>query len=105
MTRFRRVLDLTKGTISDVPYTLQEEADADAAKAADDLDQAPVLLQQQRTAAVRANARRQMLVTAIQNNDDAGLITAMQARYPGLTGDAAKFAVDVTLLVAGVIRN
>ena len=61
--------------------------------------------QTSRTAAVKLNARRQALVAAIQNNDDAGLIAAAQARYPSLSGDAAKFAVDVLLLIAGQIRT
>lgn len=66
---------------------------------------APAIAEQQRLAAVKLNARRKALVTAIQNNDDAGLIAAAQARYPSLTGDAAKFAVDVLLLIAGDIRS
>lgn len=66
---------------------------------------APGIAQQARISAVRLNARRQALITAIQNNDDVGLIAAAQARYPSLTGDAAKFAADVILLIAGQIRS
>lgn len=105
MARTHIVVDLKTGQQSVVPYTTEEEAQADLDKAADDAAQAPLIIQQQRIAAVKLNARRQALVTAIQNNDDVGLIAAAQARYPSLTGDAAKFAVDVLLLIAGQIRS
>lgn len=105
MARTHIVVDVTTGQLTSVPYTAAEEAQADIDKAADDAVQAPLILQQQRTNAVKLNARRQALVAAIQNNDDAGLIAAAQARYPSLSGDAAKFAVDVLLLIAGQIRS
>jgi hypothetical protein len=105
MTRSRLVCDFNTGGQTVVPYTADEETAADADNAAWTIAQAPITADQQRVATLRLNARRQALITAIQNNDDAGLIAAAQARYPSLSGDAAKFVADMILLVAAVIRS
>lgn len=104
MARTHIVIDAT-GTITTVPYTPQEEADADAQKAADDLAQAPMIAQQQKVSAIRINARRQALLNAIITEDDVALIADINARYPSLPANAIKAIVDIFLLISPIIRS
>lgn len=104
MARNRIVIDVATGSQTVVPYTAQEEADAGAIKAADDLARAPIIADQVRVAAVKANARRIALVTAIQGSDDAGVISYVNTKVTDLAS-AKVLLTDLALLVAGVIRS
>ncbi len=105
MTRFARTIDLATGVETLVPFTPQEEAGADAAKAADDLDQISIVAEKQRRAVIRANARTAALINALTTQNDTGLIAAVAARYPGLTGDGLKAVTDIALVLAYTYRN
>jgi hypothetical protein len=66
---------------------------------------APPTPEELRIRAVRLNARRQALLSAIKNSDDAQLIAAVATRYPNLNGDAIKAVTDIVLVLAAVIRD
>jgi hypothetical protein len=104
MARSRIIVDLSSGGQSIVPYTAQEESAADAAKAADDVVQAPIIADQQRVAAIKANARTTAIVNALTTKDDVGLIAAVQNRYPSLAGDGLKAVTDIALALATIYR-
>lgn len=57
-----------------------------------------------RITAIKANARRQALVTAIQGSDDAGVIRYVNTKVTDLPS-AKVLLTDLALLVAGVIRS
>lgn len=105
MARNHIVTDVTTGLTTVVPYTAQEEIDADAAKAADDLAQAPIIAEQVRRAALKGNARAVVLINALTTKDDVALNAAVTARYPGLTGDALKAVQDIALVLAYQYHN
>jgi len=104
MSRNHIVLNLLTGQQSVVPYTVDEEAAADAANAADVAAQAPVMADAARVAAIRANARRQALIAAIMQTDDAGILTYINNNVTDLASAKVMLA-NIALLVAGVIRS
>lgn len=61
--------------------------------------------EQLRIAALKANARTQAIVAALTTKDDVGLIAAVTARYPGLTGDGLKAVTDIALALATIYRG
>lgn len=104
MARNRIVIDLVTGKQSVVRYTPEEEAQADLDKAVDDAAQTPIIADQQRIAAIRANARTAAIVNALTTKDDIGLIAAVQNRYPSLSGDGLKAVTDIALALATIYR-
>lgn len=105
MARTHIIVDLTTGLQTSVPYTPQEEADADAAQAADQAAQAPIIADQQRRAAIRLNARTTAIIAALTTSNDTQLIAAVAARYPSLTGDGLKAVTDIALALAYIYHN
>lgn len=75
MTRTRTVIDATTGDQTTVPYTPQEETDADAAKAADDLVQAPIIANQQRRVGLSADPNFTALMTQAASSTNAQIDT------------------------------
>ncbi len=65
---------------------------------------APAIADAAKVAAVKANARRVALITAIQNSDDAGVISYVNTKVTDLAS-AKVLLTDLALLVAGVIRS
>lgn len=61
--------------------------------------------EQSRKDGIKTNARTTALVTALTTNDAPGLIAAVAARYPGLTGDGLKAVTDLALVAAYTYRN
>ncbi len=84
MTRTHTVVDLATGQQTEVPYTPQEEIDADAAKAAYDLAQAPIITAQQRAAAFLADKDlgdfRALIASATSPTDLKTKIAALTAQ-------------------------
>ena len=64
----------------------------------------PPSAEQLRIAALAGNARTKAIATALTTKDDAGLIAAVAARYPGLTGDGLKAVTDIALALATIYR-
>lgn len=64
----------------------------------------PPTAEQQRVSALKANARRKALVTAIQGSDDAQLITFLTNNITDLP-TARTQIINLALLVAAAIRS
>lgn len=75
MARNHIVTDVSTGLQTVVPYTPQEEADADTQKAADDLAQAPIIAETQRKAGLSADANVLALLTQAKTASNAQIDT------------------------------
>lgn len=58
-----------------------------------------------RLSAIKANNRTQAIANALTTKDGAGLIAAVSARYPSLTGDALKAVTDIVLTLGAIYKS
>ena len=104
MARTRIVKDLSTKELVVVPYTAQEEAEADAVFAADELAQAPIRADEQRRTAIKSNSRRQVIMNFINTHTDAE-IEAYALAASNTQAKASRLLADIALIIAGSLRD
>lgn len=95
MSRNHIVTDLQTGQQTTVPYTAQEEADADAAKTADDAAQAPLIVAAERRSNLTNDATLRQFVQTLK-----GFHTPIdvQAYWNGLSATQKNNAIYMLVL-------
>jgi len=104
MSRNHIVIDIVTGQQTVVPYTPQEEAQADLDKAADDLAQAPIIAASQRKADFKADPNYQTMLTQLKAatpGQVSAYITNNVIDLPSARAMLIKLALIVAVLANG----